>query len=80
MNTGDFVSGHPVRTLNELRAIRPDQAWERCVHAKCLAAIAHERGPLAVLAGRVVDAALVTAVGLYVMSVVSAALALAFAG
>ena len=80
MNTDDFISGYPVRTLGELRAIRPDGAWERRVHAKCLAAIVHERGPLAVLAGRVVDAALVTAVGLYVMSAVSAALALAAAG
>ena len=50
MNAADFISGHPVRTLGELRAIRPDEAWERRVHAKCLAAIGRERGPIAVLA------------------------------
>jgi hypothetical protein len=80
MNTDDFFSGHPVRTLGELRAIRPDEAWEGRVHAKCLAAIARERRSQAVLAGRVVDAALVTAVSLYLVFVVAAALALAPAG
>jgi hypothetical protein len=78
VNTDDFP-GPPVRGLGELRAIRPAEAWEYRVHAKCRAAIARERRPHDAL-GHLVDAALVTAVGLYLASVVTAALAVAAAG
>ena len=79
MNIDDF-SRPPMRPLGELRAIRPDEIWERRVRMKCVAALVREPRPVAVLGSRAVDAALVTAVGLYVMSIVATALALAAAG
>ena len=75
----DF-SGDPMCPLGELRAIHPDDAWEGRVHARCVAALVRERRPAAVLASRLVDVALVTAICLYVMAVVTTALALAAAG
>ena len=73
--TPDTPHLRELQALACLSRVAPRDAWERRAHARCRAALGqeHRRGGVA---PRLLDAALVTAIGLYLASVVTEAVRL----
>ena len=68
-----------LRALASLSPVAPAETWERRVRARCHAALAGDVRPRSVLT-RVVEAALVGAIGVYLASMAGEALRLVSAG
>jgi len=75
----DNLHDRELQALAGLSSLAPREEWERRVHARCRAALGepHRHGGVA---PRLLDAALVMAIGLYLASVVTEAVRLAAAG
>jgi len=71
--------GPELPALAALSPLAPSDAWERRVHARCRAALGTPHQSSGVTP-RLLDSALVVAVGLYLVSVVTEAVRLAAAG
>ena len=71
--------GQELQALAGLSPVAPGDAWEHRVHARCRAALGKQPRSGGV-APRLLDAALVMAIGLYLASVVTEAVRLVTAG
>jgi hypothetical protein len=69
-----------LRALASLLPVAPAETWERRARARCHAALAGEVRPRSALTARVVEAALVGAIGVYLASMAGEAVRLVSAG